>query len=1071
MFLKFYGYFLSFVTVIVFGLSFNTAIAQQIVVTEGQNIERDGGTYRNLNTNPANSSDAVAIFVSGTAGNEAVFKGSNLTLLAAAQNPVYLLPNIIAGSNSRVTLINTSMSEGLGILATGPDSIVTMNGGTISSANYAVEAVNSTVYLNNVDIDISNSMRGGLLFPQYGYVRGISTADGASVYLTDGTMTVFSEHSRSVGITNAGTLHLDGTTINMTGGDAAVQSSRLTPVTDENDISLRMQNFSITTLASPEAGKIPNGIFVHENGRVQLNNGVVETLGDPNNNSGPGYALYVSAATVGSTVLNGDQLTLITTGLMADAIYLESNAVVNLTNTDITTGASFTNGLKVADYGTLNLTNGSITLNGSESVAAYAQDNANIKLDNVDVISPANWITAAYASNGSKITIDTSRINLPAETAVGAYATNNSTINLNNTTLRLSGQYTEGLYSGGLSSVNIFNISGSTISVPNNAVFRDEHNSTETFISLTNSSSLSGINVLEVAGKLSLIADNSRLTGGATVASNATMNMNLQNGSEWVINGPNSSPPSSPFAGSTVSTLSVTDSIITFVMSSPEDYHALLVGEGVVTDPSASVYQASGAILRMNTRLDEGWPYQWTDRVLIKGSVSGQTLVIIQPVLGSQGAATDVTPNSASNGISIIQVAGDAREDSFKLLGGYVTAVGSPYQYSLYAYGPGSSNGLPDDNQRTVPGRVSWWDYRLQSVYVEPVIPPVDPGVTDPQHPSTGGGNGGGGAIIIPERVRAVAPQVANYLIAPTALFHAGLQDMSSLHQRLGEIRDDRLTGRNSGTGEFFIRGYGGVYNYKSNRNAYRYGYDADINYAAMQMGGSLYALETQEGILRLGVAGTVGTVSFDPKNVNGTNSTRLDKWSVSAFATYLHNSGFYVDGILSYGAFDGNVSTTYRGKTASLSGQTFSASLEMGYPIHFLNGVVLEPQAQVVYQRLMFDRKLDVDMFEVRLGDIDQVTARVGARLSKTYTQSADSLITVYAKANMLHTFNNSNKVYLGDTFRIGDFGTSIEGGLGVNATVSKNLSVYGDVAYQHRVGKSGVSGVSLTGGLRYSF
>ncbi|MEN3929704.1 autotransporter outer membrane beta-barrel domain-containing protein [Microvirga sp. W0021] len=1055
-FLKKKNCFLYSVAGVAFGLASSGAMAQQIKVGAGQTIEQDGGTYRNLNYYPANSVDESAIVV----GVNGTFIGSNLTLLAAETNPIYGMANIFLGQGAKATLINVNMAEGKGIVATGAGGVVIMEGGKITSVNDALEAAYTTVTFNNVTIDINNSVNGTSTAANAGYVRGIAANNDATVYLNGGTMTVSAENYRSVAIMNMATVNLDGTVITMTGGAAAVDSFRQLPITDESDISLSMKNFTVTTRTSALSQTTPFGIYAYVNGRVRLDNGLVETYGDG------AYALYARASTLGSTVVRGDQLTLTTTGQDAHAVNIWRNAIVNLTNTDITTEQA--NGLNATIYGTITLTGGSITLNGASTTAAYAGDNTSIKLDNVDVISSAASITAGYATGTSTVTLDNSRINLPGASAIGAYATDNSTINLNNTTINLTGVDTQGLAVVDTANQNTFNVSGSTVSTPQGTAISLMGG--DTVASFTSGSSISGdyLLVASNSANLNLTSDSSTFTGTAAVDGTSTTNLNLQNGSEWTV-----APSSSGLTFSSVSTLSVTDSTISFATPVSGVYQTLIVGAGVLANPAAPVYNGSGATLKLNTFLNEGGALsnQQTDRLLVNGSVSGTTSVVIQPMVGGTGALTDLTTNGASNGISVVQVSGDASESSFQLLGGYVTAVGSPYQYSLYAYGPTSTNGAADETQRLVSGSNPFWDYRLQSVYVEPVIPPVDPGVTDPQHPSTGGGNGGGGAIIIPERVRAVAPQVANYLIAPTALFHAGLQDMSSLHQRLGEIRDDRLTGRNSGTGEFFIRGYGGVYNYKSNRNAYRYGYDADINYAAMQMGGSLYALETQEGILRLGVAGTVGTVSFDPKNVNGTNSTRLDKWSVSAFATYLHNSGFYVDGILSYGAFDGNVSTTYRGKTASLSGQTFSASLEMGYPIHFLNGVVLEPQAQVVYQRLMFDRKLDVDMFEVRLGDIDQVTARVGARLSKTYTQSADSLITVYAKANMLHTFNNSNKVYLGDTFRIGDFGTSIEGGLGVNATVSKNLSVYGDVAYQHRVGKSGVSGVSLTGGLRYSF
>ncbi len=489
-------------------------------------------------------------------------------------------------------------------------------------------------------------------------------------------------------------------------------------------------------------------------------------------------------------------------------------------------------------------------------------------------------------------------------------------------------------------------------------------------------------------------------------------------------------------------------------------------------------YSATNGVLRLNTFLNDGGALtnQTTDRLLINGNVTGTTMVTVVPATGSTGGDTFAIGGPlAGQGISIIQVAGTAAENSFQLAGGYVTLGGTPYQYHLAAFGPGASNGAAIDGQRVVGGTNPFWDYRLQNTYVEPPVEPppsVDPtpGEPTPVDPAPAAPSP---ATPEPAPVRAVAPQVASYLTAVPALFHAGFVDISNLHRRLGDIRDDRAMGRNSGTGEFFLRAYGGKYDYASNRNAYSYGYDADIDYAAVQLGGNVYALEGKNGVTRLGIAGSIGALSFNPKNVNGTKATDLNKWTVSAHATYLDNKGWYVDAIASFGGFTGDVSTTLRGRTSGMSGQTFAASLETGYPIRLgFYDLSLEPQAQLVYERLKFDRAHDVDNFVVALGEQDQLIGRLGARLVKTYQRPAkDSLITVYAKANVLHGFLDGGTAFFGDTFSIGRYGTSLEGGLGVNATLTKNLSLYGDAAYQHRLGRTGISGFTFTGGARYAF
>ncbi|MDD9334153.1 MAG: autotransporter outer membrane beta-barrel domain-containing protein, partial [Bartonella sp.] len=48
---------------------------------------------------------------------------------------------------------------------------------------------------------------------------------------------------------------------------------------------------------------------------------------------------------------------------------------------------------------------------------------------------------------------------------------------------------------------------------------------------------------------------------------------------------------------------------------------------------------------------------------------------------------------------------------------------------------------------------------------------------------------------------------------------------------------------------------------------------------------------------------------------------------------------------------------------------------------------------------------------------------------------------------------------------------GGLVEGGLGVNAQLSRNIVLHADVNYQQKLQKAGVSGMYLSGGVRYRF
>lgn len=81
-------------------------------------------------------------------------------------------------------------------------------------------------------------------------------------------------------------------------------------------------------------------------------------------------------------------------------------------------------------------------------------------------------------------------------------------------------------------------------------------------------------------------------------------------------------------------------------------------------------------------------------------------------------------------------------------------------------------------------------------------------------------------------------------------------------------------------------------------------------------------------------------------------------------------------------------------------------------------------------------------------------------------------SRLTPYIKANLLQGIGGSNSIVLsGVSFGTGKAGTALQVGAGVNGALTRNLSLYGDVAWQNKVGSGGFRGWVLNGGLRLSF
>lgn len=317
-----------------------------------------------------------------------------------------------------------------------------------------------------------------------------------------------------------------------------------------------------------------------------------------------------------------------------------------------------------------------------------------------------------------------------------------------------------------------------------------------------------------------------------------------------------------------------------------------------------------------------------------------------------------------------------------------------------------------------------------------------------------------------------MAPQVASYLTAPAALLYAGLVDIDTLHRRLGEVRDDRDLARDNGPGEMFFRAYGGTFHYTTNQNFTSYGYNATGNYSAIQVGGNLYKHRDDNGsIWRFGLAGTMGWLNFTPEAVDGESSGQSTIYRLSGYATYQNQKGWYVDSILSVGWFDGQVNTDARGKAMNLNGNAYAASVEGGYPFALAAGLNLEPQVQLVGQHLSFRNETDIDELPVNIGAQNQLTGRLGVRLTRPF-ELDKGRVTPYGAIDLLHSFTDGTNVQVADAnFVSGKAGDALQFSAGINGTVTPRMSLYGRVSWQQAIGNAGFRAWLFNLGGRYLF
>ncbi|WP_345116658.1 autotransporter outer membrane beta-barrel domain-containing protein [Bartonella jaculi] len=576
------------------------------------------------------------------------------------------------------------------------------------------------------------------------------------------------------------------------------------------------------------------------------------------------------------------------------------------------------------------------------------------------------------------------------------------------------------------------------------------------YIALTEGSKISGDLLLtaERGASVAVLASSSSLTGGTRVADDSIAELYLTEGSKWVLtkrkdinqqvlNGVMSS----------ISFVKLSDSVIAFEPLGFQEYQILHIGKGAEEAYSAQ----DNARLYLNTHLnaDGSLNNQKTDRLLIHGDVSGKTTVYVQFVEDSQKG---MAGNGDSQSISLIQVSGKAAEDAFQLSSTYIALEGLPYQYYLHAYGPSSSLGKAQTAQRLVKGDGDFWDFRLESKYVQSVS--VASVTSDSE--------------LSELKVKDVVPQVPTYLLLPNVLFHAGLVDISNQNQQLRTTRF--VSGRlleNNEIPALFVRGYGGNYHYVSDLSAFEYGYAGNFDYHSVETGVLFKTIESAYSITSFGVTGTHGKLSLRPLDVEQSQKSTFNKWSVTAYGSMMHNAGFYVDAFLSYGLFKGDVLTHTWGKTAALTANPLNISLSAGKEFTTGDkGLVFDPQVQLIYQHLQFHKARDIDGFDIEMGKLDQLVMRIGGRLTKTLPASQEGrVISFNGKLHFAHGFREKQFVHFKDAFQLGAFGSFLEVGLGIHSHLSPKVTLRSDLIYQRKFTKAGFSGVRFSGGLRYHF
>ncbi|VVE35046.1 autotransporter outer membrane beta-barrel domain-containing protein [Pandoraea anhela] len=1011
-----------------------------------------------------NGTSVQGVYMPESSAGNSLLTGANVTIVTNGTTADGMRPY---GATSTINLRDTSITvngqDSWGVRSWGGSNItltnssIAANGTKVSGAG-GVLVYNGSVATLNGDSTITTGVNGNLgLNAESGGTLNTNTDPG-----TAGTVTVSTTGAGSHAVRI---------------GTAFGNLNRLRLSTTQNATYGLLVNGTSTVTGSQIAintsGTSAYGMWISGSTTATLNGGSITTQGQT------AYGLLSGS---GAATVNLSDFAIATHGTQAHGIYGWTGSTTNFAGGSITTDQASTYGI-YANAGTVNLLRSSATGAGT-SITTTGTNAYAVRIQNGGLFNATGASIRASGAGTAAIVFDAPQ----TITGVTVSAPTPGLPTLPATTPLLSssdpppplaivtpvpaaptdlGSDLVALAAGPLPGAHIAPVraGGYNMTLQDTTVTSDSGVALWGYGGIANvnlaNSALNGgggaINATTRSGigaNLNLDASHSTLTGRIYTDANSTSVVNLSNNSVWHVT-----------ATSNVTELNNTNSLLDFPVTSlltaaptsQGSYRNVTIGNN---------YVGNGGTVALNTYLNEGGALsnQYSDRLLIQGGASGSTVLQIKPTSGSPGRLTSPSGVITNDeGISVVQVAGASTFDAFRLAGGYVVAPNSPYEYRLYAYGPGSVHGTADAAQNLVSTGAGYWDYRLQSAYVSPEGP------VDPEEPGTPGGEIE--APVPPDARREVAPQVASYLSAPAAFLQAGWVDMDSLHRRLGEVRDDRELGRDRGPGEMFMRGYGGGFKYRSNQSFQTYGYDMNADYGAIQVGGNLLKHFTEDGTWRFGAAGSMGWLHYEPNAIDGPSSTRASTYRLYGYGTYQSQKGWYVDGIVSVGWFNGRTTTDARGEVAPMRGNSYAASIEGGFPLALPYGMHLEPQMQFIGQHLAFGNMTDGDGLVVNIGAQNQVTGRLGVRLTRPF-EIDTGRVTPYFGVDVIHAFVGGTGVQVGESlFQTGKYGDSMLFSLGVNSAQSDNFSLYGRVSYQKSFGTAGMRGVLVNVGAKYLF
>ncbi|MBD0680659.1 autotransporter outer membrane beta-barrel domain-containing protein [Pseudomonas sp. PSB11] len=455
-----------------------------------------------------------------------------------------------------------------------------------------------------------------------------------------------------------------------------------------------------------------------------------------------------------------------------------------------------------------------------------------------------------------------------------------------------------------------------------------------------------------------------------------------------------------------------------------------------------------------------------SDKLVVNnGTLSGTTSITVSN-LGGTGAAT------LQNGIQVVQAQGTAISDSGAFRLKAPLSVGA-FDYYLFKGGvtAGSEN--------------SW--YLRSSVVAPPLVaapvpdpdptPNPDPTVPPVLVPLVALPVAAVGTPPLPTPVAGAAPvplyrqEVPVWSVLPPAAAQLALTALGTFHDRQGDQRLLKETGA-------FGAGWGRVYGKNIEQTwagTVTPRLDGSLN--GFQVGNDLFSSQTSGGqTQRTGFFVGHSRLKGDVDGFNqGFQDKRAGKVelqgdSLGLYWTLTDPKGWYLDTVAMYTWLNGD-SHSERGLKIDNDGDAMTLSVEAGYPVAVANNWVVEPQLQVINQKVHLKRQ-DDGISKLSFDSDAAWTGRLGARLKGRY-DVADLPLEPYLRVNLWHTMSGTDTVTFDDSTEIKtrQRSSSADLGLGAILTLAPAVSMYANADYSSNIDSNPLRGMSGNLGVRMSW